>query len=99
ALYAAAAPPHYHVYNQYIARATRRDALRAHLQASGIGSAVYYPVPFHLQTCFADLGHQAGDFPHAEAAAAETVALPMGPTLSAEQQVYVPDSIAAFYRA
>jgi dTDP-4-amino-4,6-dideoxygalactose transaminase len=77
----------HHVYNQYVLRVTEgRDRLRAGLAAAGIETAVFYPVPFHLQECFRSLGHAAGDFPRAEAAAAETLALPIYPQLRAEQQ-------------
>ena len=88
-----------HIYNQFSVRAPRRDALRTHLTGAGIGTEIYYPVPFHLQACFADLGHRAGAFPHSERAAAEVLALPIYPELSQAQQAYVVDKIAEFYAA
>ncbi len=80
----------HHVYNQYVIRvAEGRDRLRAELAAAGVDTAVFYPLPFHLQECFRSLGHAAGDFPRAEAAAAETLALPIYPQLRAEQQEHI----------
>jgi len=88
----------FHVYNQFVVRvpAAVRDPLRAHLAAKRVGTEIYYPIPLHLQTCFAPLGYRAGDFPLSEAAARETIALPMYPELSADAQDYVVGTIARF---
>ena len=92
------APHRTHIYNQFVIRVPDRDRLRAHLDAAQIGSEVYYPVPFHLQKCFADLGYQRGAFPVAEAAAADSLALPIYPELTAAQQSAVVNGIQTFYR-
>jgi dTDP-4-amino-4,6-dideoxygalactose transaminase len=75
----------------------RRDELRAWLTEKGIGTDIYYPVPLHLQSCFAYLGYKAGDLPVSEKAAAETLALPVYPELATDQQRYVADAIAEFF--
>jgi len=88
-----------HVFNQYVIRSTARDRLKAHLQLRGIATEVYYPVPLHLQECFAYLGHQSGAFPESERGATETLALPIHPELSVEQLRYVVAAIRDFVRA
>jgi dTDP-4-amino-4,6-dideoxygalactose transaminase len=82
-----------HVFNQYVIRVSARDQLKTALQARGVGSEVYYPVPMHLQECFAYLGYRAEIFPESERAARETLAIPVHPELSEAQARYVVDCI------
>jgi len=86
-----------HIFHQYVIRTRRRDELRAFLSARGIGTQVYYPLPLHLQKCFAYLGYREGDLPESERAAREVLALPMFPELAADEQRYVVGAIAEFY--
>ncbi len=85
-----------HIFNQYVVAVPGRDGVRAFLAARGIATEIYYPVPFHLQACFADLGYAPGDFPHAEAAASSTLALPIYGELHEDQQEAV---VAALHDA
>jgi dTDP-4-amino-4,6-dideoxygalactose transaminase len=86
-----------HVWNQYVIRVARRDELRKHLAEAGIGTEIYYPIPLHLQPCFAYLGHRPGEMPESERAAGEVLALPVFPELSAAQIDYVAGTIERFY--
>ncbi|MCE9588951.1 MAG: DegT/DnrJ/EryC1/StrS family aminotransferase [Planctomycetes bacterium] len=94
------APGKHHVVNQYTLRVPggKRDALRQHLVSKQIGCEVYYPVPLHVQKCFAYLGYKAGDFPHSERAAAEVLSVPIYPELTAGQQEEVAGAIREFYQ-
>jgi dTDP-4-amino-4,6-dideoxygalactose transaminase len=93
----AEAPERTHIYNQFVIRAANRDELRKHLETRGVGTEVYYPIPLHLQQCFAPLGYAAGAFPHAEATSRESLALPIYGELTGDQQAWVVDSIRSFY--
>ncbi len=85
-----------HIFNQYVIRVSSRNELRAHLQKKGIGTEVYYPVPMHLQECFAYLRYAPGAFPESERAAKETLALPIHPELTESQACFVVESIREF---
>jgi dTDP-4-amino-4,6-dideoxygalactose transaminase len=85
-----------HIFNQYVIRVSERDPLQAYLKNHGVGTEVYYPVPMHIQECFAYIGHRAGDFPESESAANETLALPVYPELSEDQLRYVVGRINEF---
>jgi dTDP-4-amino-4,6-dideoxygalactose transaminase len=89
----------FHAFNYYTVRAPKRDELRRHLASAGIAHSVYYPLPLHLQPCFAELGYRRGDFPVSEQAAEEVISLPIYPELTEAQQQEVVDAIAAFYQA
>jgi dTDP-4-amino-4,6-dideoxygalactose transaminase len=88
-----------HIFNQYVVRVRRRDELRAHLSQNGVGTEIYYPVPLHAQKCFAYLEHDPADFPEAQRAAAEVLALPIYPELHGAQLEFVVQQIASFVRS
>jgi dTDP-4-amino-4,6-dideoxygalactose transaminase len=91
-------PANEHIFHQYTLRVERRDELQAHLKTKGVGSAVYYPVPLHLQNCFSHLGYRRGQFPQAERACGEVLSLPVYPELTRAQLDYVIETIRGFYR-
>jgi dTDP-4-amino-4,6-dideoxygalactose transaminase len=86
-----------HVWHQYVIRTPRRDDLRAHLAAKGLGSEVYYPVPLHMQDALRDLGYREGQFPESERAAREVLALPIFPELREDEQVRVVEAVRSFF--
>ncbi len=86
-----------HIFNQYVIRLSARDELQAILQKKGVGTEVYYPVPMHLQECFAYLGYTAGAFPESERAAKQTLALPIYPELTESQAQYVVECLCEFF--
>ena len=97
AVYKEAGIAHYHIYNQFVIGVSDRDQLQAHLKAKGIGTEVYYPVPLHRQECFNGLGYHEGDFPEAERASRELLALPIYPELNEDQQHYVVQSVREWF--
>ena len=93
------APQRRHIYNQFVVQSTHRDALLATLQRQGIGAAIYYPTPLHLQPCFTALGYRRDAFPHSEDAAKRSLALPIYPELSPAMQEEVVQAVVAFHRS
>jgi dTDP-4-amino-4,6-dideoxygalactose transaminase len=90
-------PANEHIFNQYTIRVPRRDELQAHLRSKQIGNSIYYPLPLHLQPCFAHLGYRSGSLPVSEAASAQVISLPVYPELSLDQQQAVIDAVLEFY--
>ncbi len=88
----------YHIYNQYTIRTKQRDDLKAFLDEQGIGNAIYYPIPLHLQKCFEHLGYKNGDLPDAEAACLEVLSLPVFPELTSEEQEAVICALESFFK-
>jgi len=88
-----------HVFNQFTLQCERRDELKKHLSEHGVGAEIYYPLPLHLQQCFSELGYEAGDLPVSENLANRALSIPVYPELTREDQAYVVDTIADFYKA
>jgi dTDP-4-amino-4,6-dideoxygalactose transaminase len=99
ALYKNSRVQSFHIYHQYVIRANERDRLQEFLEDRGIATAIYYPLPLHLQKCFSYLGYRKGDFPVSEKASREVLALPIFPELTAEQQDFIVSSISKFYKS
>jgi len=98
ALYKNKGLKNYHTYHQYVIRAKKRDDLQKFLKEKGIPTAIYYPLPLHLQKCFAYLGYKEGDFPEAEKACKEVLAVPIYPELTTQHQDFIVSSISRFYQ-
>lgn len=98
ALYKESGVANFHTYHQYVIRAKNRDSLKKFLDDKGVNTAIYYPLPLHLQKCFAYLGYKEGDLPVAEEAAHEVLALPIYPELTSDQQDFIVSSIRSFYK-
>jgi dTDP-4-amino-4,6-dideoxygalactose transaminase len=98
AIYADTLDKNHHIYNQYVIRVEKRDSLKKHLADNGIGTEIYYPVPFHRQECFAYLKCRNSDYPHSNFAAEHSLALPIYPELTQDQIKYVVTSIDEFMR-
>jgi dTDP-4-amino-4,6-dideoxygalactose transaminase len=97
-LYKTSGVNNYHVYHQYVLRAEKRDRLKELLNEKGVPTAIYYPLPLHLQKCFSYLGYKEGDFPAAEEASRKVLALPIYPELTSDQQNFIVSSIQSFYK-
>jgi dTDP-4-amino-4,6-dideoxygalactose transaminase len=89
----------HHIYNQYVIRSDRRDALQKHLAERGIGTGIYYPLSLHEQKCFEDLGYRQGQFPESERACRENLSIPVHPELTDAERTYVAETIRAFHGA
>jgi dTDP-4-amino-4,6-dideoxygalactose transaminase len=98
AVYKEAGVSHYHIYNQFVIGVSNRDQLQAHLKTKGIGTEVYYPLPLHRQECLKHLAYQEGDFPVAEQACRELLALPVYPELNEDQQHYVVQTVKEWFK-
>lgn len=99
ALYRDSGVQNFHIYHQYVIRANERDRLQEFLKEKGVATAIYYPLPLHLQKCFAYLDYREGDFPVSEKASREVLALPIFPELTTEQQDFIVSSISDFYKS